>query len=297
MQKNKELPEFIKTFKKIRGLTWDFYYTKTQLEFNFNGSEQAILRKIGKKIKNMFLNPGICEDLIFWGSADYGGATATSDIDLIGINRKNRKNRKYHFYVKNNNKVTPVTIRIENGQYHYPTRFRYKRFPEYPQQFLNVKIPRCWGFVPKKIFLHNTLLYKQAQLDVIECVAATIQTMFYKTKSNEIIITPQKLTEELKNNISKTRQKKLFNNNRLERGLKKHFIENIQDTLNFCDFWAKPIGNNRYKIKKIGGLKGKKNFHNKFFALIFSVSPFYIAYLIDKKRFGKIIPKALNDQK
>ncbi|MDD4983635.1 MAG: hypothetical protein PHH82_02205 [Candidatus ainarchaeum sp.] len=133
-------------------------------------------------------------------------------------------------------------------------------------------------------------MYQLAQVDVIECLGSILQMIFYETKQDEIIVTPTKIADRLKTEMEKTRQKKLFKNRRWERGLRINCINNMRGALDFCNFWSEPIGNDKYKVKKINGLKSKKNFQNKFLLFIRSLSPYYLAYRIDKKRYTKIIP-------
>jgi hypothetical protein len=130
---------------------------------------------------------------------------------------------------------------------------------------------------------------KLAQLDVIECLAAVSQVMFFESKQNNLYVTPKIISDKIKMEFSKTRQYKVFTlKNRWEKGLKNNCVENILDALNYCDFWVEKINNNKYNIIKKNGLRSKRFVYNLFFIIYQKLNPInllYKIYLIKKRKF------------
>ena len=283
-QRNK----LLESFRVIKGFTWDLYYSGEVLEFGFEGGRSEFLSKIADKITEYFSNEA--EDIIVYGSIAYRGVHSNSDVDLIGINRKNRKNKKYFFKVKNKAEIIDVTVRIDCGKNYYHTRFCFKEWPKSPEGYVNNKWLKCWGFIPSKTFSKDSLMNKIASLDSIECLAGILQTMLYKGKSTEIIIKPEEVADEVKNQFRGTRQKRLFGY-RWENGLRNNCIDAMRESLSYCDFWAKEIENGKYVVKEQNGLKPRKRAFSSLYVFMQKLTPMYLGYELDKKRFSRIIPE------
>lgn len=289
-QFSEQIANLFESFKKIKGLSWDLHYSNKILNFDYEDDLSNVLKYISEEIQIMFAKPEISEDLIVYGSIAYEGVRKNSDIDLIGINRKNKKNKKYFFRVKNKSQIIPATVRIDNGVDYYHTRFRYKQHPNSPEKYINNNFPKCWGFIPQNAFSKQSMMNKLAQLDVIECLAAVSQVMFYENKKNEFITTPEFLADKLKKEFSKTRRKELFENLRWERGLKNNCVTAMRSALNYADFWAEKIDEDKYRIVMKNGLNPRSEVYNSAYTLSHSISPKFIEYQIDKKIYAKIIP-------
>jgi hypothetical protein len=283
------------SYYRLSGFTRDLLFSKNIFVYDLSGNRVERLRKIAIDIKKRFLKADLCEDLITYGSLAYGGHTHRSDIDLLGMDRRINKIKKYFFRIKSGNEIIPVEVRVDDGKNHYYARSSYKVFPNDNSELLKNPFPKCWAIIAKDVFSSNSLMQNLAKIDSLECLGALLKVELYEKRQNNITyVTPTELANKLKEKFSETKRRGLFEKRRWERGLKTNTVKTLRSSMNYADFWVKKKYKDTYVIKKAKGLAPSPRVYSRLYVLsrVFDISN--TLYLIDTfiyNRLPKIFEK------